>query len=457
MSSDKAKLSFFKSYLTGYATHLISHLTLEEANYEVTMKLLTEEFLDMPLIVDEIFKQLLDASPKYDTNFINVKQFLSETCADLSELRTSYNLDFFEEETPGFRIISHIVFAKLPSILQRKLVHKFSTNYPTIKDIFDNYNENIKTLIKTSRKNNFNPERNNAYPSKKKNNHPKAESKNVSALENFTTRADSIPNCCKLCKKKGHPMSHCSTYASAQTRQARCRELNICTLCTSSRHKMKNCLGKRNRLPFKCLLCNLRNHVTPLCDTAEKKKNSALSINVCNSSRTLNQPFILPMVSLSVSKGQQKYNVSCLLDTGSQRSYFSKGVVEKLKCKKDSFTPGVYEVSTFLGTRKKRLEEVVLGIQVDKDRTFHLPVLVDNDFDINLNIDHFGEVKKNLNNLKHKLDFTDNGSDQVCIHGLIGVDIIQFIDMKMIKCMNGIAWEFSTGIAPSSNSHYFLH
>ena len=47
-------------------------------------------------------------------------------------------------------------------------MHKVGTDYPTIKDIFDNYNESIKTLIKTSRKNNFNPERNNDYPSKKK-------------------------------------------------------------------------------------------------------------------------------------------------------------------------------------------------------------------------------------------------------------------------------------------------
>ena len=199
------------------------------------------------------------------------------------------------------------MFAKLPSILQRELVHKVGTNYPTIKDIFDNYNETIKTLIKTSRKNNFNPERNNDYPNRKKkkktqkNNNPKAESKNVSALENFTTRADSIPSCCKLCKKEGHPMSRCSTYASAQTRQARCRELNLCTLCTSTRHKTNDCLGKRNRLAFKCSLCNLRNHVTPLCDKAEEKKNSALSINVCNSSRTLNQPFILTYgISFSV-------------------------------------------------------------------------------------------------------------------------------------------------------------
>ena len=210
-------------------------------------------------------------------------------------------------------------------------------------------------------------------------------------------------------------------------------------------------------MPFKYSLCNSRNHVTPLCDKAEEEKNSALSINVCTSSRTLNQPFILPMVSISVSKGRQKH-VNCLLDTGSQRSCFSKGVAEKSKCKKHSLTPGDYEVSTFLGTRKKRLEEVVLGIQVDKDRTSHLPVLVDEDFDINLNIDHFGKVKKNLNNLKYKLAFIDNGSDQVRVHGLIGVDIIQFVDMKMIKCMNGIAWEFPTDIPPPlGNSHHFLN
>ena len=174
-------------------------------------------------------------------------------------------------------------------------------------------------------------------------------------------------------------MSHCLTYAIAQTRQARCRELNLCTLCISTGHKTKDCLGKRNRLPFKCSLCNSRNHVTSLCDKAEVEKNSALSINVCTSSRTLNQPFILPMVSLSVSKGRQKH-VNCLLDTGSQRSYFSKGLAEKLKSKKYSLTPGGNEVNTFLSTRKKGLEEVVLGIQVDKDRT--LPVLVDEDFDI---------------------------------------------------------------------------
>ena len=63
-------------------------------------------------------------------------------------------------------------------------------------------------------------------------------------------------------------------------------------------------------------------------------------------------------------------------------------------------------------------------------------------------------VKKNL---KHKLAFTDNGSDHVRVHGLIGVNIIQFMDMKIIKCMNGKAWGFPTDIAPLVDSHHFLY
>ena len=106
ISSDNAKLSLLKSCLTGYAAQLISHLIIEEANYEVAIKLLTEEFLDIPLIVDEIFKQLLDASPKYDANFINVKQFLSEIRADLSKLRTSYNLDFFRKKHQDLELLA---------------------------------------------------------------------------------------------------------------------------------------------------------------------------------------------------------------------------------------------------------------------------------------------------------------------------------------------------------------
>ena len=58
---------------------------------------------------------------------------MSEIKADLCELKTSYNLDF----------------SKLPPTLQKELIRKVDSNYPKINQIFDSYNEVIKTLIKT--------------------------------------------------------------------------------------------------------------------------------------------------------------------------------------------------------------------------------------------------------------------------------------------------------------------
>ena len=73
----------------------MSHLSIEDENFEVAIDLLKKEFLDIRFIIDKIFKQLLGSSPIYDPEFVNIKSFLSEIKADLCELKTLYNLDFF--------------------------------------------------------------------------------------------------------------------------------------------------------------------------------------------------------------------------------------------------------------------------------------------------------------------------------------------------------------------------
>lgn len=72
INSNKAKLPLLKSYLAGYTLQLISHLTLEEGNYEMAISLLTKEFWDVPFIFHEIVKQILTSS-KYDPDFVTVK------------------------------------------------------------------------------------------------------------------------------------------------------------------------------------------------------------------------------------------------------------------------------------------------------------------------------------------------------------------------------------------------
>ena len=149
VTSDAVKLAHLRGYLTDTAFDIVSHLTLEDANYELAIELLDEQFLDKPFMLDEIMRQIVNEQPKYDENFTNVKSFMVKLRADLSELNTSFGYDCLEENSFGCALLSHIVFNKLPKSLQKELISRNETNYPNINEVFATYNEAIKTLVKT--------------------------------------------------------------------------------------------------------------------------------------------------------------------------------------------------------------------------------------------------------------------------------------------------------------------
>ena len=53
--SNANKLTYLRSYLSGYALKITSHLSVTDDNYDVALSLLKEEFLNIPYIVDESF------------------------------------------------------------------------------------------------------------------------------------------------------------------------------------------------------------------------------------------------------------------------------------------------------------------------------------------------------------------------------------------------------------------
>ena len=122
-------------------------------------------------------------------------------------------------------------------------------------------------------------------------------------------------------------------------------------------------------------------------------------------------------------------------------------VIEKLGCYKSFLTP-VECRKNLLGCKTKKLNLVVVGIEVNNGNSLPLPVLIDDEFDINLRFDNFKSIKNNLLNLNYKLAFLHEKND-IRVHGLLGIDVIQFMkNIKMVDCMKGSAWEFPTGISP---------
>ena len=134
----------------------------------------------------------------------------------------------------------------------------------------------------------------------------------------------------------------------------------------------------------------------PLCDEADKSGNSSTaSTQVCTNTGTQEQPYILPIVAITVSKGKRKYKLNCLFDSSSQRIYFSRQVIDKLGCYKSFLTPVECEVKIFLGSKTKKLNQVVVEIELIKGNSLSLPVLIDDEFDMNLRFDNFKSVKNN--------------------------------------------------------------
>ena len=128
----------------GYAYKLIQHLSVNDQNFTEAIQILKDQFLDIGALVDDLLKKLLDLRPKYDPEHAGAKLYLSEVRCILSDL-TSFKCDLTGSE-PAMRLVSHIIFHKLPYAVKQELARKLNNNYPTIKEIYSNYVDVIKTL-----------------------------------------------------------------------------------------------------------------------------------------------------------------------------------------------------------------------------------------------------------------------------------------------------------------------
>ena len=108
--------------------------------------------MDEGKLIDQLFNLILQKSPTYDVEFRGLRLYVAEIKGFLSDLKTSHKVDLLAAESGGYKLVSHIIFAKMPSIIQRALIEKAKSNYPTIDQIFDNIKGVIETNLKTKPK-----------------------------------------------------------------------------------------------------------------------------------------------------------------------------------------------------------------------------------------------------------------------------------------------------------------
>jgi len=381
--SDSTKLTYLKSHLKGYASKLLQHLQVSDANFTVAVELLNTEFLNVEALVDDLFKKLLELKPSADPTFLKTKIFLGEVRCIVSDLKI-YDFDFLNEKA-GNKLISHIVFQKLPVSFQQELVRKIDYNYPTLDDIIDNYVDVIRTL-------NLKPNKPpNSEPDKPKPSTVVYRSSTASRRESPAPRVKydgvrDVPKFCKFCSTQGHNMISCQRYGSYDSRKRRCQELKLCSKCSNHRHIAVDCTKPLN---FPCLSCQSFNHISALCDKATPKVSSNFCVNSSDSGKT----FLLPLIKLEIGAGKNKTKVRCLLDTGSQRSYLSSSVMRRLNLKLDNKTELL--VNTFIDSDSRSFYETAVTVDLDY-RNFSIPFLINDSFDLNLNIQGLKDSHSNI-------------------------------------------------------------
>jgi len=432
------KFTYLKSFLKGYASKLVQHLQVTEQNFSIAIDLLKTEFLNVEALVDDLFRKILDLKPVYDPSFLKTKVFLGEIRCLISDLNL-YDFDFLHERA-GNKLMSHIIFNKLPMPFKQELVRKLNNNFPSIKDILDNYVDVIRTL-------NLKPVKTNPVEFEKPKSYSSINRSGVVTKEfsPSTRRAIDVPKFCKFCATTGHNMIGCNRYTSYDSRKKRCRELGLCFRCSSQRHISSEC---NKPLDFECTKCNSRNHITALCD----KSCPNIVNNFCVNSNDSGRTFLLPFVKLEISAGKSKTSVRCLIDTGSQRSYLSAGVMKRLDFALKNKTDLV--VNTFIDNDKRSFYETSVTLNLDR-RKFSVPFLINDDFDLRLEIEGLKQCHSNLSAQYNLNEIVD--SDTVTMEGLLGVDVLQcFSKFNLVSCLGGSAFELPSCIIPFGNVDGFL-
>ena len=480
--TDSAKLTYLLGYLRDYALKIVKHLTITDCNYLIAIQMLKNEFLDVQFIVDETFKNILNASPnmEFDAEYTSVKMYINEIKAYLYELKYQ-KIDLLEKDTAGHRLISHIVFSKLPLEVKREMVHKVSDNYPTITDIFDNYNEVIKTLTKTT---SVRPKIV-SKPIMKPFNKPFGKpfikpvagyndstskfkiKEGKSTMENFKTvntvkTVDTKVNklICKLCGAEGHTLGKCHSYVNHTDKIIRLRDLGLCSRCAGSGHSENECYGKQNKLRFECLVCKKKEHITPLCPLKYPQSNPKTNVSLCYAQKSIDSSQILPTMTLLIKNGKKMKKVRCLIDSGSQRSYISETVAKDLCSDINMIHSLECEVHTYIGEETKEFKQMSSGIYVN-NRLVFVPLLVDRTLNINLEIPGMNQIiRKFKNNNLPLLDeafLTDSNYENINIDMLVGIDIIQFmVPGTYVKQLGGTCFLLNGRLAPIGNILNFL-
>ena len=257
------KFIYLKNSLKGRALSLVEGFPVTLDSYKEAWELLDKTFLDEKLIINSCLADIVNAAPC--RTLTEVETFLDMVLKkqfELSNLQVKLNNN---DNDLGNLLFSHIIRSKLSKQFLQEVIRTTKTSYPDALTILE-VKEDIIKLFRVSERSAIgesaiNKEKLNASVRPKKN--EPVELSGTPGIKNNFDKQGRLG--CKFCNRTNHSSLHCKIYNNCEARTKRACELQLCSLCLSSKHKAENCWGRKGKLGFSCSSCGQSSHTTPMC------------------------------------------------------------------------------------------------------------------------------------------------------------------------------------------------
>ena len=313
------KFNYLHSLLEGPAARAIQGLPITEANYESAIRLLQERFGNKQRIISSHMEELLKL----------------QTCSSdkAYQLRTIYdriNIHVRSLEALGITsehygsLLIPIIMSRIPGEISLQIARQVSKDVWSIREVMEVIKQEVDAR-----------EMNENINVRDKRTSPVQTSKPTvqGTVSSFHVKGQNHIQCV-FCDGQ-HYTAECNTVTDLKVRKERLYKSGRCFICLSTRHLAKHCDRKRS-----CRNCG-RSHHQSICDGGKAARNDRRNTGISENhdTRTVTattQGNVKGNVLLQMARTnayvepRNQVPVRILLDLGSQRSYITDELKDKL-------------------------------------------------------------------------------------------------------------------------------
>lgn len=336
--SDVDKMIYLKSCLSGKALATIEGFSLTNNNYQTVIALLKDKFGNTTIIKKTIMDKLLDLPNITANSATSLQAFIDHIECNT---RMLYNLDV---DPSGFKsALSNMILNQLPKGMRLEILKECGDDWLELDNIMNQLTKLCNRMHLNSLANPANSTSNSQ--TQKSDSHDNAFApfkKNYSKSMNVSSHA--VTNMqCVFCSDY-HWSSDCPNH-NLQSRLNLIKSQNRCFKCLKSGHQSKECTSKVHcytcKKPHHTAVCRqgknktLINNSVTMQDVNPKVKESqndtvVISQAKCGGFNSIMLQVATVYVQSSEISGE-RIKANILFDTGSQKSFVSQNLAQKIK------------------------------------------------------------------------------------------------------------------------------